>query len=398
MSPMLAGFTLDITDRKNAEKDIISARDKAERSDKLKDAFLQNMSHEIRTPMNAIIGFAELLQNVNIPNEKRNNYISIIVNSSNQLLAIVNDILTVSRIQMGQEVLNNSYTDINRLIAEISIIYRSKIENSGLSFVINNTLNEENFVIQTDGTKLIQIISNLLNNSIKFTSKGFIEFSCMLENNLLKFCVKDTGIGIKPEMQTLIFERFMQADYSISKNYGGTGLGLSICKAYAELLGGNIGVNSKPGSGSEFYFTIACNRVDPIQRMKVSQVTVEDNITKTILVAEDEIYNFQLIKEILSNKYILISADNGLEAVKKFKQYPEIDLILMDIKMPEMDGVTAMKEIKKIRADVPVIAQTAYALDDEKQEFMKSGFNDYITKPLNRIELLSKVAQYLNMD
>jgi len=249
--------------------------------------------------------------------------------------------------------------------------------------------------VQTDGTKLTQILSNLLNNALKFTQQGYIELICTEKEAMLEFCVKDTGIGVKPEMQNIIFERFMQADLSISKKYGGTGLGLSICKAYTELLGGNIWVNSEPDKGSEFYFTIPNKReIRPLKKTE-DQIKIKQIRNKTILIVEDEVFNRQLIRELLLDIYNLLSASNGKEAIDMFNNNPDIDLILMDIKMPEMDGQTAMMEIKRKKPELPIIAQTAYALDDEKEEFMKSGFDDYITKPIKKPDLITKIAKFI---
>lgn len=395
VEPMLAGFTLDITDRKKAEQALLLALDRAEKSDKLKEAFLQNMSHEIRTPLNAIVGFSELLADTNITREKLQNYSTIIINSSNQLLSIVNDILTVARIQTGQEVANYSPVNINKLCYGLQYIFNSKAKEKGLSFSLSFALSNENAEILTDGTKLNQILSNLIANSLKFTHKGFIDFGYTLKGEFLEFYVRDSGIGIKPEHQEYIFERFAQADISINKKYGGTGLGLSICKAYVQLLGGKIWVKSTFGEGSEFIFTIPHNVVVVEDRNASVLMTQATERYRTILVAEDEEYNYQLIEEILAGKNItLLHASNGLEAVEICKRTPSIDLVLMDIKMPEMDGQTAMRIIKGLRPNLPVIAQTAYVLSDEKEQLMKSGFVDYITKPIKKLELLAKIDMY----
>jgi signal transduction histidine kinase len=393
--PMLAGFTLDITDRKRAEKELLEARDKAEKSDKLKEVFLQNMSHEIRTPMNAIIGFSELLNSPTLSFEKQKDFINIIYNSSNQLLSIVDDILTVSRIQIGQEVTNIKSIDLGALLDNVSSIFKPKAKEKGIEFTCLNQIRVIPAIVQTDGTKLTQILSNLLNNALKFTQQGYIELICTEKEAMLEFCIKDTGIGIKPEMQNIIFERFIQGDLSISKKYGGTGLGLSICKAYTELLGGTIWVKSEPDKGSEFHFTIPDKReIRPLKKTE-DQIKIKQTRNKTVLIVEDETFNRQLIQEMLLDIYNLLSASNGKEAIDMFNNNPDIDLILMDIKMPEMDGQTAMMEIKRKKPELPIIAQTAYALDDEKEEFMRSGFDDYITKPIKKEDLIIKIAKFI---
>ncbi|HEX2934984.1 MAG TPA: ATP-binding protein [Bacteroidales bacterium] len=395
MKPMLAGFTLDITDRKKAEQSLMLALERAEKSDKLKDAFLQNMSHEIRTPLNAIVGFSELLTDAGITPEKLQNYSSIIINSSNQLLSIVNDILTVARIQTGQEVANYTVVNVNKLCDSLQYIFNSKATEKRLLLSVSHPLSNENAEIFTDTTKLNQILSNLISNSLRFTHSGTIDFGYVRKGEFLEFYVKDTGIGIKPEHQEFIFERFAQADVSINKKYGGTGLGLSICKAYVQLLGGKIWVESTFGQGAEFLFTIPYKEVISTENQESRDVQKTVERHRTILIAEDEDYNYQLIAEILSGKNItLLYARNGFEAVEICKRSARIDLVLMDIKMPEMDGQTAMRIIKGLRPNLPIIAQTAYVLSDEKEHLMKSGFVDYITKPIKREELLAKINKY----
>lgn len=395
MEPMLAGFTLDITDKKKAEQALLLALERAEKSDKLKDAFLQNMSHEIRTPLNAIVGFSELLTDTTVTPDKLQNYSSIIINSSNQLLSIVNDILTVARIQTGQEVANFTQVNINKLCQSLQYIFNSKASEKGLALSVSYSLSNGKAEIFTDATKLNQILSNLISNSMRFTHSGSIDFGYIYKGEFVEFYVKDTGIGIKPEHQEFIFERFAQADASINKKYGGTGLGLSICKAYVQLLGGKIWVNSTFGQGAAFYFTIPYREVIHIDNENQEKVKKSFDRHRTILIAEDEEYNYQLIAEILSDKNVaLLYARNGFEAVELCKRNPKIDIVLMDIKMPEMDGLTAMQIIKGLRPDLPVIAQTAYVLTDEKDQLLTCGFTDYITKPIRKEELLAKINKY----
>jgi PAS domain S-box-containing protein len=382
----------DVTDMKVAERELIKAKDKAEKSDKLKEAFLQNMSHEIRTPLNAISGFAELLSSSGSL-EKTKSYASIIINSSNQLLSIVNDILTIARIQTGQEVLNIQPVNIREVLNEIEVIFRPKVIEKGLKFEVIENLKDIP-VIETDKTKLQQIINNLLTNAIKFTQQGFIEIGCSYHNNFFEFYVKDSGIGINPKAQEFIFERFAQAD-NINIQFGGTGLGLSISKEFVTLLGGTIWLLSETEKGSEFHFTIPYKPSQINKSMDAIDLIPENNSVKKILIAEDEDYNLLLVQEILKNHYILLSARNGKEAIELCKQHTDIGLVLMDIKMPEMDGLTAMMEIKKMWPHLPVIAQTAYALIDEIELYMKKGFDDYITKPIKRDELIRKVAKCL---
>jgi PAS domain S-box-containing protein len=393
--PVLAGFTIDITDRKKAEQELIKALERAERSDKLKDAFLQNMSHEIRTPMNAITGFSALLSDEGITPERIAKYTEIIINSSNQLLSIVDDILTVSRIQTGQEVFNAKPVNINTIIDDLHFIFKTRFEDKNLEFSNTKFFSNNESVILTDRTKLTQILTNLISNALKFTHQGSVKFGYSLNDKFLQFFVKDTGIGIKPEMQEIIFERFAQAD-NINRKYGGTGLGLAISKAYAKILGGDIWVESEPNKGATFYLTIPHK---PVHETEISTIPVIDTMNKPmkkILVAEDEFFNFELIREMLLKfDYEILHAKNGEEAVEICEQDPSISLVLMDIKMPVKDGASATVEIKKLRPKLPIIAQTAYALESEKEKFMKNGFDDYITKPINKNDLITKILKYI---
>lgn len=259
------GTITDITEIKNYEKELIATKEKAEESDRMKTIFLHNLSHEIRTPMNAIIGFSNLLIDNELSEKKRNKYISIIQSSSNQLLSIINDILTISSLETKQETINIDKVNINNLLTELLIIFEPQAQSKNIAISLNCNLNEQQAEIYTDKTKITQILHNFINNALKFTLKGFIEFGYRLIEKKLEFYVKDTGIGIKQEDQKNIFERFQQANDEIQQDFGGTGLGLSISKAFTELLGGKIWVESEIEKGSTFYFTIpykAVNKFD----------------------------------------------------------------------------------------------------------------------------------------
>jgi PAS domain S-box-containing protein len=387
----------DITLRKKMEIEIIEARDKAEKSDKLKTAFLQNMSHEIRTPLNAIVGFSALINETDVQNEERNEYVNIILNSSNQLVSIVEDILTVSRIETRQELLNIRSIKINQLLKHLFTVYSIKAKDKNLEIILDEKLLNDETEIQTDDVKLTQILSNLLNNSLKFTHIGYLEFGYKLNDKHIEFFVKDTGIGIQEDMQSLIFERFAQAEISMSRNYGGNGLGLAICKAFVQLMGGKIWVISEFGKGSTFYFTLPLTQQNYENKQKNEFVDIKlKKKNATILVAEDEEFNYYLVEQILSKRnYIILHAENGLEAINMCKKHPEIKLVLMDIKMPEMDGQTALIEIRKDFPKLPIIAQTAYALEHEKEYLLNNGFNDYMAKPIKKAELIRKIENWL---
>ncbi|MBK8805284.1 MAG: PAS domain S-box protein [Bacteroidales bacterium] len=335
----------DITELSQYEKQLIEAKEKAEESDRLKSAFLQNMSHEIRTPMNGIMGFSEMLQKKNITEEKRKFYSDIIIKSTKQLLSIVTDIITISSIETKQEKLNISKVNINDIVNNLFNLFEPETKAKSVQLSVNNALEHSLAFINTDESKLTQILSNLISNAIKFTHQGTIKIGYTCIDTFLQFYVKDTGIGIKDEHHEKIFQRFIQAETSLSRTYGGTGLGLSISKGLVELLGGKIWVESTPEIGSLFYFTIEHNSSNTVvESNKIKYVAKKTN---TILIAEDEEINYLLIKELIAPSGInLIRVKNGQEAVDLCLNDKSIDLILMDIKMPEMDGYTATKIIR----------------------------------------------------
>jgi len=314
------------------------------------------------------------------------------------LLSIVTDILTISSIETKQEKLNISKVSINNVIVEILTVFKQQSINQKISLYAKKELTDIESEIFSDNTKIIQILSNLLSNAFKFTHEGYIEFGYTLKTDVnpveLEFYVKDSGIGVKPEMHEKIFERFQQADKSIQLGYGGTGLGLSISKGFVELLGGKIWVQSKPTKGATFYFTIPYNPANKIDKT-ISPTTQNENF-KTVLVAEDEEYNFLLIEEFLSKMNLkLIHVKNGKEAVDVCKANPNIDLILMDIKMPIMTGDAAAKLIKKIRPDLTIIGQSGYTLQNEIKKYT-GIFDDYLIKPINEDMLIEITSKYLH--
>ena len=385
----------DITDQKKKDQDLLIAKEKAEESDRLKTAFLQNMSHEIRTPMNAITGFSNLLDNPDLTSEKRKSFVEIIKSSCKQLLGIVNDILTISSIDTNQVSVCIKKVSVNSIIVELFAMFKPHASRQNISLFSKQQLTDKHSEIFTDRIKLIQILSNLISNSLKFTHKGHIEFGYQVKGKYLEFYVKDSGIGIKAELQEKIFERFRQADMSINKLYGGTGLGLSISKAFTELLGGKIWVESEPDKGSAFYFTIPYLTTEDQEPVTVRETR---NISEpVILVVEDEEYNFLFIEEILNNNnHKSMHAKNGIEAIELCRTHPNISLVLMDIKMPIMDGETATKLIKEIRPGLPVIAQTSYALKHEIEKYAEAGFDEYITKPINIEEFDAVIDKYFS--
>lgn len=383
-------------------EEIKEARDQAQRSDELKDVFLQNLSHEVRTPLNAIVGFSGLLRSEieSLNSEQLEDFTATIVQNSDQLLSIVSDILTISSIQTGLEPSNLSKVEVNQLIQQIHSSYKAVSEKNGI--VLSAYTSSIPLYIKTDKTKLSQIIANLVNNAIKYTSEGNIDIRYELQDESILFQISDTGIGIDKEHHNYIFERFGQVK-AANQAARGTGLGLSICKSFAEIINGKIWVESQSGRGSTFFLSIPYTDEDKnlISTKKTIKQETRNPVQKikNLLVAEDELYNYKLIEAILKNeKFKCFHAVNGLEAVKMCKENPSIDIVLMDIKMPEMDGETALLKIREFNPDIPIIAQTAYAMENDKIKFLKAGFSDYIAKPIRRLELLEKIHSALQLD
>jgi len=395
----LLGNYKEITERKNHEQELIRAKDHAEESDRLKSAFLANMSHEIRTPMNGILGFAELLKSSDISSDKQQEFLDIIAISGERMLNIINDLVNISKIEAGQMELSYSKTDLIEQLNFLFILFEQEAEMKGLKLNLQLPSNESKILINTDKEKIYAILTNLIKNAIKFTQKGNIDFGYELKSDVIEFHVKDTGIGIPDNKQIAVFDRFVQVDSSKSSGFEGSGLGLSITKAYVEMLGGQIWLNSEEGKGSKFIFSIP---YVPFQETKNSEVfsfdkSLKSNISNNskILIVEDDDVSLNYLESVLKqyNLEVLI-ARNGMEAVETFQNNEEIILIFMDIKMPVMDGHTAAKKIKDLNPDIPIVAQTAFALKAERKKF-NSVFDDYLTKPLNLNRVLETVNKYL---
>ncbi|NVO19820.1 MAG: response regulator [Bacteroidetes bacterium] len=393
------GAGLDVTAHKQALEDLQKALSKAEEDQRLKTAFLNNISHEIRTPMNAIVGYSGLLNEVyNIP-EKQSAFTEIICNASNQLLSIIDDIISISTLEAGQEILRPQTIELNPLLRKIRDQFQLKASQKGISFELNLALQDNMVIIDSDETKLVQVISNLLTNAFKFTSYGHVVFGYRVKDNMLEFYVEDTGIGVPENLHAVIFERFRQADSSVIREYGGTGLGLSISKAYVELMGGEIWLTSESAKGSVFYFTIPFDvaKSSPSNnKANFSHLIADLSPRKTVLIAEDENLNFLLISEMISKlNWNILKACNGAEAVNACKQNPGIDIVLMDLKMPVMDGFDATTAIKTFRPELPIIVQSAYIHDEDKKKAFRCGCDDYITKPFDKKRFAELMQKYL---
>jgi len=406
----------DITKLKQIEQELIIAKEQAEESDRLKSAFLANMSHEIRTPMNGILGFAELLKMPDLSGNQQQEYIRIIKKSGERMLNIINDIVDISKIESGQMKISVSKTNINEQTEFIYKFFKQEAESKGIRLSLVNGLREEESIVKSDKEKVYAILTNLVKNAIKYTDNGAIEFGYSLKEAKdegeqprpaeLEFYVNDTGIGIPKERLQAVFNRFVQADISDKRAFQGAGLGLTISKAYVEMLGGKMWVESEErnlpagkAGGSTFYFTIPyqTEKEENIIIKNTDSHEVEKNRTGNlkILIAEDDETSVYFI--ILALKDVIqkvIQAKTGVEAVEMCRNNPDIDLILMDFQMPEMDGYEATRQIRQFNKDVVIIAQTAYAFSDERDKAIEAGCNEYISKPIDRDELLAMVNSF----
>jgi PAS domain S-box-containing protein len=388
----------DITANKQAEMELIRAKERAEESDRLKTAFLNNLSHEVRTPLNAIVGFSDVLD---LDNEEASpgriqHLTAIIRNSSQQLLSIIDDIINISTLEAGLQKSYETRTDIRELVQGVYDQYTMAASKKDLRFSIVQLPAEKDSHVLTDKTKVQQILGNLVGNALKFTETGKVAIGCVMKDGFLRFSVTDTGIGIDPVHRDLVFERFRQVETNHSRVKGGLGLGLSISRAFVELLGGKIWYESEKGSGSSFYFTIPFRPVPAPESTGIEPDTFRLAESRTILVAEDEENNFELIREFLDGSGLrILHARNGKEAVEIFKKEKDISLVIMDIKMPVMGGFEATAAIKAIRSRVPVIAVTAYAQSGDRKKSLEAGCDDYMSKPLTRKGFLSKLRSFL---
>ncbi len=392
----------NITNQKIFEQELYTAKVKAEESDRLKSSFLTNLSHEIRTPLNAIIGFSTLLNTKDIGAEEQKEYLKILENSGKSLLEIIDNIIDFSKIESSTLVINKTNNNFNELLDEILIDYvdfKNNMSFDKIDLKLKKEGEQNNLFVFTDFKRIKQVFTNLLDNAFKFTEKGEISFGYKIESDDIVCFVKDTGIGINKEELKFIFDRFRQVDESSTRKYGGTGIGLALCKSLIELLDGRIWVESNKNEGSTFYFTIPLADHENVKKKNPEQKTLQDfNWShKKILIAEDVETNYKLLETILSRSNAkILWAKDGNEVVEMVEINTDIDLILMDINMPIMNGHEATKILKSKGLEIPIIAQTAYATEEQKNEILSMGYDDYVLKPITFQVLFQKVSKFLD--
>lgn len=398
---IFAQLLINVTNRQILEQSLLREKERAEESNKLKTAFLQNLSHEIRTPMNGIMGFTQLLKELPDDPLVASEYLDVIDKSGQRLLRLVDDLVSISKIEAGIITIEKEHFNINDVLDELYLIFSVQAEKKGLKFVLDNRISNEYAYVITDKTKVYQIISNLISNSIKFTENGSVNFGCKIEDGMLKFHVKDTGIGIPSDKQHVIFDRFIQGDTSINRGYEGSGLGLSIAKAFVSKLEGHIWYISELGNGSTFYVNIPCHGRSETTELKTDIVIQEEvnNLAFNFIamIAEDDDASL-LLAESLIKPYCrkIFKARNGCEAIEIFKKNSEIDLIIMDLKMPVKDGYTTIEEIRSLNNKVIIIAQSAYNFPLDIEKAFKVGSNYFINKPLNVRDFKKIIDKIIN--
>ncbi len=395
-------FLNDITRRRKHEEELRHAKELAEQSDQLKSTFLANMSHEVRTPLNGILGFAELLKYSDAEKEETQKYIDIIYESGNTLLKIIDDILDISKIEAGQIKIVKSSFSLNRLIEELFMLFEHKILSSDGKIKLKLARNESQpeYVIHSDEVRLRQILTNLIGNALKFTSEGYVEIGLKNQAGHIVVYVKDTGIGIPEEKQKIIFDPFRQAEDSISRTYGGTGLGLAIVQSYAKLLHSEVFLKSTVGKGSTFYVKLPLDiQSKPVEKKVEKTVQTYNWEGKKILVVEDDRTSFLFLNKLLTQTNAdILHVESGQRAIESCQNNQDIDIVLMDVRLPDLNGLEATRNIKSLRPNLPIVIETANALSADKEESKQSGCDGFLTKPINKEELLSTLQKLLYPD
>ncbi|MGM0648722.1 MAG: GAF domain-containing protein, partial [Bacteroidota bacterium] len=391
-----------ISERITLIRELKDAKEKAEESDRLKSAFLANMSHEIRTPMNGILGFADLLKDGGLSGKDQQEYIQMIEQSGERMLNIIDDLIHISKIEAGQVEVIKKQSNINQQLDFIYQFFKFEMHKKGLHFSLHKALSNELALVDVDKEKLYAVLTNLVKNALKYTDQGSIALGYELRdiesNPYFEFYVKDTGQGIEEHRQQAVFDRFVQADLLDEKAREGAGLGLAIAKAYVEMMGGEIGLESEPDKGTLFYFTIPYHSNTQIYHQLKEKMQEKIEYASPgikVLIADDETYAEKFLSIVMKSlAREILHARTGQEAIDLMRKNPDIDLVLMDVKMPVMNGLNATRKIREFNSNVIIIAQTAYALTGDRDRAIDAGCDDYLSKPIKKQELVEMIERY----
>ncbi len=393
-------MAIDITERVKAAEQMILAREKAEASDRIKTTFLNNISHEVRTPLNGILGFAEIMNQTGLSDEERSESMSMLFQSSDRLLNTITSYMDISLLTSGAMSVNKKDFNPGIILNNLNELYQPLCSQKKLNLFLDIPQGGENIFVNSDPEIIRKIFCHLLDNAIKFTEKGNIHFGFTNSENEIRFFINDTGIGIQKESLIQIFDKFAKEDRGPQRISEGSGLGLSIAKGLTEILGGKISVESEPDKGSSFILAFDLKHGTGASTGIITEKSIGKEFdNNTILIAEDDDTNFFYLNTILSREFSskILHAENGREAIDFFRENPDIKLVLMDIKMPEIDGIEATRQIKNMRSEVPVIAITAYAMSGDEERVLAAGCDGYLSKPISKEKLLRKIAEFVKI-
>lgn len=387
----------DITEKKKMIQDLIESKDKAEAANRLKTAFLNNISHEVRTPLNGILGFGELIAQKDLNTEDKQLYLSILRKSSDRLMNTITDYMDISLLTSGNMTVTKTQIYLSEILDSVFVDFKQRCAEKNLKFnLLTKGCDEQ--IIETDVDLLLKVITHIMDNAVKFTVSGHITFECRVTDYTVEFIVEDSGCGVDKEMQQMVFETFTQENFQITRSHEGSGLGLSISKGIVELLGGKIKLESEKGTGTKVQISLPLNK-QLIDSVKSADTQIKAEGLPTILAVEDDEDNRFLLEIMLDDAGLnLILAEDGGIAMEKFSSHPEIDLVLMDLRLPVMDGFAATREIKKVKPSLPIIAVTAFALHGDENEALAAGCDDYFSKPYNRKTLLEKIGKFVKLN